>query len=461
MIDLCIFAASDESDVYEESSSLSSGTSKNSIVASQEAILLSNGLHGVKNGVSFKEYRKLCMAKKSLPYKLPKIIRNKNGDWYVQYYYRDPKHSKWVPFKERKGINYIKDLNEKEAAASELSQQLTNWLKAGNGPFVGEQVLEQQLAPIQQQVEKVKAGRAKWNLERAIKEYRIFISQQGYADTTLKAYNKYLRAFEAWLVENNGLESVASAFSESEVEVFLNDYYQSEDWSERTFNNYLEFMITFFGRVKKLEKKKSRNRDLRYDFDPDELETKITKPQRNKAFTGLMIDKLKKLLTVDRQNLRDYLEWLFLSLMRPSEVRNLKVVDIDDLNRQIRIVGKSGDRLIPISDQLMKIIHRRGILGKTLNSYVFGYAGNVDERRMSVNYFLMQFSEIRRKLNLSDNYGPYSMKPTGVLMMIYAGFKDEEIMVLTGHKTKDAFEAYKRDLVIENNHVMKGSTIEF
>lgn len=241
---------------------------------------------------------------------------------------------------------------------------------------------------------------------------------------------------------------------------FLDDMTTTREWNGRTYNNYFEFYGTFFNRCQKLEK--VEHRGIKYDFDIDNIDTKITTPQRNKTFTPLMIQHLKEeLKKKGNHDLKDYLEWIFLSLMRPAEIRELRVADIDEASRQIRINGKTGDRIIPISDQLLRIIYRRKLLSNTLTSYVFGYAGAVDERRMSVEYFLAKFSPVRIKLGLDENYGPYSMKPTGVINMINAGFTDKEIMVLTGHKTVEAFCAYKRDLVIENSHVMKGSTIEF
>ncbi|MDB5155905.1 MAG: Site-specific recombinase XerD, partial [Mucilaginibacter sp.] len=192
------------------------------------------------------------------------------------------------------------------------------------------------------------------------------------------------------------------------------------------------------------------------------LKSKKTTPQRNKAFTPVLYEKIKKELSrTGYENLRDYCEWITLSSMRPAEIRELKIVDIDEINRQIRIKGKTGDRLVPISDQLLNLIHRRNLAGKDVNSYVFGYMGNVDLRRMSVAYFLEQFAVIKRLLNLDWRYGPYSFKPTGIIMMIKAGIPDKDIMDLTGHKTESAFAAYKRDLVLENSSIMKGKTIDF
>ncbi len=459
------FALKYSQDVPEESSSLSSGTVKSAKLASLEAFSVLGNQNGVKNGVSFKNYRSLCMAaRKQKLFKDPKIVRCKNGDWYVGYYFRDPANpSKWYKdeFKERCGINYIKDQEEKEREFEILRLDVLNWLLAGNSPFDKEKAMENKIIAKEQEIAKIISKSSSWSIGKAIEEYDKYTDANGHSPTTVRTYKKYTRAFYNWLLANELLDHKASNFTEMDVQGYLDEMLESQNWSNRTFNNYLEFMITFFVRCRKLEKKKTGNRQVKYDFDPEDLEPKITKPQRNKAFTPLIEEALKKELIPDYPNLSDYLEWIKLSLMRPDEIRHLKIKDIDHVNRQIRIMGKTGDRIVPISDQLMALIDRRNLLNSNLNNFIFGYMGNVDSRRMSVAYFLSQFAAIRKKLALDPNYGPYSMKPTGVIRMIKAGFKDREIMELTGHKTESAFNAYKRDLIIENSHVMKGSTIDF
>ncbi len=396
------------------------------------------------------------------PFKEPKIRRCKSGDWYVEYFYKNPQTYSWEPFKTRAGINYLKDVAEKERAAEDLCKQVKAWLLDGHGPFGEFDKVDTEMQTVETKIKKIKSGEELWTLEKAIAEYRAYVSNQGLSIDTINTYEKYIKSFEAWLITNDLQKGAAAAFTEMDLEVYLTESFEDNDWEPTTYNNYMTGLVTFFNRSAKLEKKAKKLRGFVYDFDPDELEEKITRPQRNKAFTPLVFDRIKKELEKQEyDNLRDYCEWIYLSLMRPKEIRALQVQHIDHVNRQIRLRGKSGDRIIPISDQLLNLINKRNILGAPLNAYVFGYAGAVDERRRSVAYFLILFKQIADKLKLDKNYGPYSYKPTGVIKLIKAGFTDKEVMVLTGHKTVPAFEAYKRDLVIDNRHVMKGTTINF
>ena len=42
---------------------------------------------------------------------------------------------KWTAFKERQGINYIKDFDAKEREIEILRLDVVNWLSAGNSPY--------------------------------------------------------------------------------------------------------------------------------------------------------------------------------------------------------------------------------------------------------------------------------------------------------------------------------------
>ena len=92
-------------------------------------------------------------------------------------------------------------------------------------------------------------------------------------------------------------------------------------------------------------------RKLEYDLDLSDINTKISNPQRNRAYTPLLAEVIKLELDKDgNENLREYVKWIFLSLMRPNEIRHLKIGDIDQAARQIRIMSKTGDRIVPISN---------------------------------------------------------------------------------------------------------------
>ncbi|WP_312789686.1 tyrosine-type recombinase/integrase [Sphingobacterium sp.] len=175
-----------------------------------------------------------------------------------------------------------------------------------------------------------------------------------------------------------------------------------------------------------------------------------------------MAEKVKSELKNDPE-IYNYSKWIFYSCMRPKEIRHLKVQDIDLFSRQIKVPGpdgKTGDRLVPICDELHELILEMGIDKANLNYYIFGKGKMISPLQVYEDYFRRRYQKIKEHLELDYNYTLYSWKHTRVVSLITAGFDDNQVMTLTGHRDRAAFEAYKRDLIIDNT-VMKKKTINF
>lgn len=448
-------------------SNLVPGTSKTAFNAKLDPLFQTDSF-GVVNGVvSFEDYQKALMKRK--PYKSFTIVRctptekHPLGEWYVEYRYEVPgKPFTYKPVKKRGDLNSITDPVQRERAAQQLQRDIISWLDAGNmPPFALKVLAENTLLNTTHEIFAAAEKPKNWTMAIAIDQYRKFIAAHNYAPRTLSTYKCYVDDLADWLADARLLETTAYKFTELDLMSILDEVYEELEWSPRTYNNNFEFFGTFFNRCQKLEKQKF-DRKVQYDFDIELVDMKLTTPQRNKAYPPIIAKRVKEHLGLPgNEVLRDYIEWIFLSLMRPKEIRSLKIEHLDIESRQIRIIGKTGDRIIPLSDQLVSLINRKKLLEMDPECYIFGRALEVNKDPCGINYPLEKYNVIKVKLRLDVNYKPYSWKHTGVINMINAGFSDKEIMVLTGHKTQAAFEAYKRDLVIENGHAMKGSTVDF
>ena len=75
------------------------------------------------------------MAKSVVKYKTPRIVRAKRG-WFIALYYERPDEpGTYKRFEISGGVNYIKDLREREKAIEFLRQKLIMILKDGFDPF--------------------------------------------------------------------------------------------------------------------------------------------------------------------------------------------------------------------------------------------------------------------------------------------------------------------------------------
>lgn len=457
------------------SSNLVSGTSKTAFKPIKSYFSTKQSF-GVVNGVvSFEAFQEAKMSRK--PYKSFTIVRCSptkkypQGEWYVEYQFEVPGEPfTYKPVKKRGTLNNIEDPAEREQAAQALLHDIKSWLSAGNMPaFALKKCLELNVSILDEEMdEAIEQEKPKfWTLKNAIGEYRAFLAKHHYSERTKSTYKCYVDNLEEWLKDAGLIETGACEFSEMDLEIILEEVYEMLGWSTRTYNNNFEFFGSFFNRCQKLEKienhkLKRKGHRVQYEFDMEVVELKPTIPQVNKAYPPLIAQKIKKELDLPgNEMLRDYIEWITLTSMRPKEIRSLKIEHLDLESQHIRIVGKTGDRLVPLSTQTINLINKKRLMELEPSYYIFGRAMKPSAEKGGIDYPHEKYKPIKLKLGLDDSYKIYSWKPTGIIAMINAGFTDKEIMVQTGHKTQEAFAAYKRDLVTDNGHAMKGKTIDF
>jgi integrase len=227
-----------------------------------------------------------------------------------------------------------------------------------------------------------------------------------------------------------------------------------------TYNNYLGFWVTMLNWFAK----KPRNWIDRNQFDigeDGELEEKVTRPMKNQYFGDTILNKLKEAMK-PYPALLFYSKFIFYSCMRPDEIRQLKVENIDITGRYIKIVGKTKSRTIPICDELAEMLNSLEVHKLPAQWFVIGKEGLPCHAMHSENYFSKRFREdIKTPLGLSKEFTLYGMKHTRVVSLLNAGYSDAEVMNLTGHKDTASYDAYKRDLVNHINTRLKGKTVNF
>ncbi|WGQ15434.1 tyrosine-type recombinase/integrase [Sphingobacterium faecium] len=393
-------------------------------------------------------------------YKNARIIRASNGDWRIVYEFEHPDQpGVFKKFYVRDGINYVHDPIEKEKAAIQLQEDIDFALENGFDPFLPQKRIESQIFTEETLIKSDKDFKKvrPWSILQAITAFSIHIKKKNLAEGTIKKYESYFSVLKQWLDKSDQQNLIASEIHEDLINDFLDESFDDLSWSPRTYNNYLKFLCSFFNRVKLLEKR--RIRDISYNIDVQFLEAKSSRAEKNKYYTKSVADIIKKELKKDLE-LSQYVRWIFYSCMRPKEIRFLKVENIDINARQIKVDGKTGYRFVPICDELLRLINEMNLANMPINYFVFGKGQKTSAVNITDDYFRDKYRPLKVKLNLNKNYTLYSWKHTRVVSLISAGFDDNQVMTLTGHRDRAGFEAYKRELVIDNSS-MKGKTIDF
>ncbi|MEL7587805.1 MAG: tyrosine-type recombinase/integrase [Prolixibacteraceae bacterium] len=404
-----------------------------------------------------------------IKYKDPKIVRAKKG-WFVGLYFEYPDQAgKYKRFEISAGINYIHDLQEKEKEAQILLKEVKLALQAGFDPFMTnlENEFIESIAQKVEAIKKVEAAEAeaeagkRWTIKEGIKQFQEYCTNKNLSPNTIRTYDTFINNLMAWLEETEQTELNASELTEDKVFEFVNQEFDEEEWSPRTYNNHLKFFSTLFSRMEKLEKK--QNKGIKYQIDLEDIELKKDRAEKNRYYSPVVAQKVKKELAKN-ESLYNYVKWIFYSCMRPREIRLLQINHIDIQARQIKAIAptaKTGDRFIPICDELMGLIKSMKLMRYPLNYYVFGGKnGKPGKERLSRDLFTNSYKLIKDKLGLDNKYTLYGWKHTRVVNLLMAGFTDAEVMSLTGHSDYQSFMAYKRELMVDTS-AMKGKTIEF
>ena len=396
-------------------------------------------------------------------FKNARIVRAANGDWRVVYEYQIPGQTgKFRKFYVRDGINYIHNLEEKELAAQQLRDDIDYALSFGFNPFLPQEILFQQMDEQQTilKAEKERKAQKPWTVPETVEKFLEYCRKCELSENTVRTYISFLNNLKKYVESMDNPHIPCSALTDQHIQEFLDYYFFEEEWTPRTYNNHAKFMSQFFGRAAKLEKK--HNRNIAYEIDLTDLIFKKDRAEKNRYYSPIVAEKVKMELAKDPE-LYNYSKWIFYSCMRPKEIRCLKVQDIDLSSRQIKVPGpngKTGDRFVPVCDELHELIQEMRIERADLNYFVFGKGQNIAPEQVYEDYFRRRYQKIKDLLKLDYNYTLYSWKHTRVVSLIAAGFDDNQVMTLTGHRDRAGFEAYKRELVIDNT-VMKKKTINF
>lgn len=414
------------------------------------------GLFSLKKQKSNKKVTSTFMP---INFKLAKIHRGKNGSrWFVYYSFLHPGEFKFKRIIVFEGINYIKDLAEKEKFANDLKDAINKKLKDGYSPYQLEEVneAEQELRTLKKQKVKVVDPL----LTDAFIEFLNQKEDKNRSKQTLQSYRSYIAKFECYLIAGKCADIRLSELNTLFITSLMQWIEQEYKLGATTYNNHINFWVTLINWFEKKPRQWVKRTDFDFGLDTD-LENKKENILKHQYYTASAMERVK-LAMAKHPILLYYAKFIYYSCMRPDEIRNLQIENIDLLGRMIKIVGKTGNRVIPICDELYQMIEERNINASPMSFYLIGSDGLVNKSMHSENFFARVFRDnVRNEAGLSSNFTLYGFKHSRVIHLLQAGYTDSEVMQLTGHRDSSSFDKYKRDLMGNIDSKLKGKTILF
>lgn len=365
--------------------------------------------------------------------------------WFVEFKHWVPlelrKHygnRRWVRIKMYKGINVVRTMEW----AEHVKRAVIAWLRDGYSPF--EEDIEAHKA-LTEKIEK-----KSFSIQQALHLFETEWKRRDVHPKTMVKYKRALDRFIDWLRRKKLLQAAASTITGEHIEQYLYDSKAVGQWTNTTFNAERGFIGTIFNHLHKkgITAKIEHTKKLR------------AKPKKHRYFDERTYNELRKLMIERDPYLYFACECVYyLCLRSEDELKQLKVGNIRPENRQVLINGKTGERIIPLVEEMQKIFESRKILDADADHFVFSVPaknkflpdGKPGPEPFGSGFFSKRFARIRKLAGISGDYTVMGFRHTRVIHLKTDGVPDADIMSLTGHTTYEAFGKYLRDLGLTAN----------
>ena len=380
-------------------------------------------------------------------------INNRGGDmdktWYVYYSYRHPKTGKMKRFKESKGINHHATKKARTAACKKIVQTYTRKLNEGWNPFTdGDRLYADNISYTQQPGKPYESTSEKFEhtiehyLSETLENHKVNIRP-----ATFQAYQTHARKFVDWLEKNNLDQQRISLFTTADAQKFLNEM--------RLPNGKMVHIKTRWAYRNNLKRLfnlllKQSNVITENPFSNTELPPAET-TQAKRAFRPMEIEKIKKYCLKHKQEeIWAVIQFIYYTFIRPGELRNIKVNDID-LDRGVITVRadisknkKKQDVTIP---KAFISFLTEYIQDRYPKHFVFGLNG----RRRGEEFFRLRMKAILDELGFESDVSLYSWKHTGVIAFYNRTKNIKAVQQQLRHHSLDQVNAYLHSLGLNIN----------
>lgn len=164
-------------------------------------------------------------------------------------------------------------------------------------------------------------------------------------------------------------------------------------------------------------------------------------------FSYAEADKLKTYFKETDLQLYLFVQFMYYTLARPNEIRQLKIDDINLSSNRILFRGdiskNKKSQYVVIPPTLRTIILEYDMLNKPTNSYLFQKNGGGCYNR---HFFSRRHTRYIRELGYSSNFSLYSWKSTGAIAAVKAGVNIKDLKEQLRHSSLDMTDIYLRNI---------------
>jgi len=277
-------------------------------------------------------------------------------------------------------------------------------------------------------------------------EFALNLKKNTIRDTSYKNFELRVRKFRKSLNENKPITFITKKV----VNDYLNDVLVNS--SARNRNNTRADLSSLFQVLEDNE------------IIADNLVKKInvlkSNPERNKTYTSEMQKDIYSFLEENDKLLLLFIKFVSYNFLRPIEVCELRIKDIDVTGKRLYLRTKNKAVKIKIIPEIL-LNDLPDLSNFDPESFLFTPTGLgqdwVTEPNNKRDYFSKRFKEVvKTHFNLNKDYGMYSFRHTFITKLYREMRKTSsqfetksKLMLVTGHSTMTALEKYLRDIDAE------------
>lgn len=175
-----------------------------------------------------------------------------------------------------------------------------------------------------------------------------------------------------------------------------------------------------------------------------------TRSEQHVAYSEAQLTQLIKHLNQFHPDVLFFCRFIAYCFMRPNEIVNMRVRDIDTINWEITIDAEN-TKVNRRKKKKIPEIFRDNIRNLQLQNYpshyfVFSLKRKPDLVPLKWNRFGRIFGKVKRKLGFGRNYTMYGIRHSYVCQLLRNGATDQQVMEAGGWDSYQAFQKYKRDI---------------
>lgn len=404
-------------------------------------------------------------------------VKALSKSWYIYYSFRDAKTGKLKRMPNIKGnVNKLKTKKERVEYLNAMSIALEFLLEKGFNPYITNNIEEllDRKQPETSKENNTSIAIPKENIAIPSKtiaipaeniaipkeniaipdiisikeafEFALNLKKKTIRDTSYKNFELRIRKFRKSLDENKPITYITKKVMNDYLnEVLINSSARNRNNTRADFSSLFQVL---------------EDNEIITDNIAKKISVLKSNPERNKTYTSEMQKDIYFFLEKNDQILLLFIKFVSYNFLRPIEVCELKIKDIDLIGKRIYLRTKNKAVKIKIIPEIL-IDDLPDLSKYNPDSFLFTPTGFgqdwITEPNNKRDYFSKRFKEVvKTHFNLNKDYGMYSFRHTFITKLYREMRKSSsqfetksKLMLITGHSTMTALEKYLRDIDAE------------